>query len=191
MITRLLFALAFALFLAETADARGTSSSIGVAMMQFTGEKEKSLLGTYGFAGEFNASNSNGAFRITYGADFQYAKAQSYIAQVARNATYYGTDFKLGFEIMPVPKSTIRPFIGAQGMIGLKSLSFDQPQTTLPRESTSASYGYRATVGVEIEAFESSAIRISASYNQIKAQKLADQKDYDLGSLSGFIGLAF
>jgi hypothetical protein len=186
-----LFVLTLTLILPSLATAKGDVSSVSVNMIQFTGEKDKSLYGTYGFAADFTASNSDGVFRLQYGADFQYAKALSYINTTSRNATYYGTDFKIGFAIVPVPEGIISPFIEAAGLVGIKSLSFDQPQTTIPRESVGLSRGYRMGVGVNLGVFDSSSLKVAAYLVDSRAVKLAGQSDYNLSSLTFSLGLNF
>ena len=183
--------LIIALLFTQLAQARGEVSSLSLNMIQFTGDKSKSLVGSYGYALEFTASNDDGAFRLQYGADFQYAKVRSYIANTGRNGTYYGTDFKAGFAIVPVPKAFISPFIEAAALLGIKSLSFDTTPTTLPRETIAPSYGYRFGVGVNLDVFNSNSLRLAAHYVDSRATKLAEQKNYNLSSLTFSLGLNF
>lgn len=186
-----LVVLTFTMLFAQLAQANGGVSSLSLNMIQFSGEKDKSLTGTTGYAADFTVNNSQGAFRLQYGADFQYAQARSYINETGRNGTYYGSDFKVGFAIVPVPDGFISPFIEAAALLGIKSMNFDSSQTTIPRDSISPSYGYRFGMGVNLGLFSSSSVKLAAYYVDNKATKLAGQANYNLSSLTFSLGLNF
>lgn len=183
--------LTFTLLFAQLVQAKDGVSSFSLNMIQFSGEKDKSLTGSTGYAADFTVNNNQGAFRLQYGVDFQYAQARSYINDTGRNGTYYGSDFKIGLAIVPVPGGIISPFVEVAGLLGVKALNFDSNQTAVPRDNISASYGYRFGVGVNLGVFSSSSIKLAAYFVDNRATKLAAQSDYNLSSLTFSLGLNF
>ena len=89
------------------------------------------------------------------------------------------------------PTRVQRYVFEAAGLLGVKKLNFDSAQTTLPRDSTSPSYGYRFGVGVNLAVFENSSLKFAAYYVDNRATKLADQANYNLSSLTFSLGLNF
>lgn len=151
-----------------------------------------------------NSLNGSAAYGLTYqtytrlkplrfflGGNFMYSSGRAYILDVPyNNATYYSGDLLAGISFSPFIESAISPFLELTGAAGFKSVTLSSPPSGEENIQTRFSYGYKVSIGFDINYSNRKDLRISADYNIRTADDMFG-RTFDFNALGGSIGIVF
>ncbi len=176
----------------SAAQANTSGNQLIFARFEFlVGESGNSLTGSYAYTGGFQSYGGSGSWKWLVGTSFTFASAGIKLSGSNRSASMYGGDFRVGGAWTPLKVLGIHPIVELAPMLGAKFLSISSPPAGIDENGLAISYGATLSVGVDLKAGSSSAIRLFFEYIYRKAPTLAGQNPLDLNAFGIGAGWLF
>lgn len=167
------------------------SSYVSVQSYSYSGDKTRSLLGTNSFGMTFLSSRQDERFKLIYGGSFIYSPANIYLDNSARKGNIASADLLLGAAMTPNPNAKIRPVLMLLGMIGVHSLELTSPPTGVSNQTNSLAYGYKISLGLEVQMGASFTLGGFADYVRSTASELAGKTNFPLDAFGLSLGFYY
>ena len=188
-----IFLFIFLMVRAETALAREllANTFVGAHYHSFSGNQENSFVGNESYGLSVISTPHREHLRLHYGAIVTYADARPYISGSRKSTILYSTDALIGLSVYPIIRRvSIRPFIEASGMGGIKYLEILNPPESVDARTTGLSFGYRLAIGLETSFDNHYGLRCFADYISNKAS-VASASDFQFDGFALNIGFYF
>lgn len=180
--------LLFSVFLTHAENVKDNALSFSYAQMD--GGANASIDGGTSYGLGYQTYSHINWVRGFIGGVFEYSNSRILIDDVRYSSTLYSTDLITGIAFYSFPQSSVSPFFEISLVGGFKALRLPNPPTGESKSQTELAYGYKLTVGTDINFSRTKSVRISSTLSKESASKLFNHK-FDFNSLSFNLGFVF
>ncbi len=176
-----------------------SSTKLGFSILNYSGEKTKSLGGKKGFGGEVITERGRKTFSLLGKVRGEYSATSAYFddggTERSLNYELIHGEAAVGFKVGLFPGSMITPYITGAGLVGFASLSFTSTSLAELKNSEKAlSLGYEVGAGIEME-FKRNKGQKFLLWGEIQSRtssaKLAGQSQFGLDALRMALGVGW
>lgn len=163
---------------------------IAMSYGKLEGSRSGSLDGGSSYGLIYQSYTSLNWLRGFAGGQFEYSNSSAMINSTSYTSTLYSGDLLLGVSLYSFSKSALSPIFELAGMAGFKSLRLPSPPTGESHVQSALSYGYKASIGLDLSLSTKKSVRLSVDYIRRTSSDLFSQK-FEFNSIAFNLGILF